>query len=59
MARRRGKRCGTPKEGLPVGVQIVGRPWEGATVLAAAAYLEEVFGGWQPPPMVDRAATSG
>ncbi len=53
-------RCGTSKEGLPVGVQIVGRPWEDATVLVVAAHLESVFGGWHPPPVVtDRAAASG
>ncbi|MGE2725855.1 amidase [Mycolicibacterium pulveris] len=45
-------RCGTSKEGLPVGVQIVARPWEDATALAVAAHLEKVFGGWRSPPMV-------
>ena len=32
-------------EGLPIGVQIVGRPWEEERVLAVAAVLEEA-GGW-------------
>jgi Asp-tRNA(Asn)/Glu-tRNA(Gln) amidotransferase A subunit family amidase len=38
-------------EGLPVGVQIVGRPWEEERVLAVAAVLEKA-GGWTPPPAV-------
>ena len=45
-------RCGTSREGLPVGVQIVARPWHDATALAVAAHLEKVFGGWRPPPVV-------
>jgi Asp-tRNA(Asn)/Glu-tRNA(Gln) amidotransferase A subunit family amidase len=45
-------RCGTSSEGLPIGVQIVARPWQDATALAVARHLEKVFGGWQPPPMV-------
>jgi amidase len=45
-------RCGTSTEGLPIGVQIVARPWQDATALAVAGHFENVFGGWQPPPMV-------
>ena len=45
-------RCGTSNEGLPIGVQIVARPWQDATALAVAGHLEKVCGGWQPPPMV-------
>jgi amidase len=45
-------RCGTSKEGLPVGVQIVARPWEDATALALAGRLETALGGWRPPPLV-------
>jgi Asp-tRNA(Asn)/Glu-tRNA(Gln) amidotransferase A subunit family amidase len=36
-------------EGLPIGVQIVGRPWDEERVLAVAAVLEKA-GGWSPPP---------
>lgn len=36
------------KAGLPVGVQIVGRPFAEETVLVAAAIIEEALGGWQP-----------
>jgi amidase len=45
-------RCGTSNEGLPVGVQIVARPWEDATALAVAGRLETALGGWRPPPLV-------
>ena len=38
--------------GLPIGVQIVGRPFAEETVLAAAAIVEEALGGWQPPPLL-------
>jgi Asp-tRNA(Asn)/Glu-tRNA(Gln) amidotransferase A subunit family amidase len=38
-------------EGLPIGVQIVGRPWEEEQVLAVAATLEEKWGGWKKPPL--------
>ncbi len=44
-------RCGTSRQGLPIGVQIVARPWQDATALAVAAHLEKVFGGWRPPPL--------
>ncbi|MBA2339816.1 MAG: amidase [Pyrinomonadaceae bacterium] len=38
------------EENLPIGVQIIGRPFEEQLVLAAARVVEEAFGGWQPPP---------
>ncbi|MDT7605392.1 MAG: amidase, partial [Acidobacteriota bacterium] len=41
--------AGRTREGLPLGVQIVGRPFAEATVLAAARVVEEALGGWQPP----------
>ncbi len=37
--------------GLPIGVQIVGRPWEEERVLAVAAVVEQ-GGGWTEPPNV-------
>jgi Asp-tRNA(Asn)/Glu-tRNA(Gln) amidotransferase A subunit family amidase len=43
--------AGRSGEGLPIGVQIVGRPWEEKTVLATAAIIEEVLGGWQRPAL--------
>jgi Asp-tRNA(Asn)/Glu-tRNA(Gln) amidotransferase A subunit family amidase len=39
------------EDGLPLGVQVVGRPFEEEMVLAAAAVVEEALGGWQPPPL--------
>ncbi len=37
-------------EGLPIGVQIAGRPFSDELVLAVAAAVESAF-GYQPPPM--------
>ena len=42
--------AGRTREGMPVGVQIAGRPFEERRVLAAARVIEEALGGWQPPP---------
>jgi amidase len=42
-------RVGTSPEGLPLGVQLVARPWREDVALAVARRLEEHFGGWQPP----------
>ncbi len=38
-------------EGLPIGVQIVGRPWEEEQVLAVAAALEKECYAWKIPPI--------
>jgi len=38
-------------EGLPIGVQIVGRPWEEELVLAVAAEVEKECGAWRRPPI--------
>jgi Asp-tRNA(Asn)/Glu-tRNA(Gln) amidotransferase A subunit family amidase len=38
-------------EGLPIGVQLVGRPWQEELVLAVAAELERETGGFTPPPI--------
>ncbi len=40
-------RCGTSDDGMPIGVQVVARPWRDDVALAVAAYLEKVFGGWR------------
>jgi len=40
---------GRSNEGLPIGVQIVARPWEEEFVLAVAAELEAQRGAWQGP----------
>jgi len=38
-------------EGLPIGVQLVGRPWEEEWVLAVAAALERECNAWRIPPI--------
>jgi Asp-tRNA(Asn)/Glu-tRNA(Gln) amidotransferase A subunit family amidase len=42
---------GKSPNGLPIGVQIVGRPWEEEAVLAIAAKVEEASGGFRRPPI--------
>jgi Asp-tRNA(Asn)/Glu-tRNA(Gln) amidotransferase A subunit family amidase len=42
---------GASAEGLPIGIQIVGRPWEEEAVLAVAAAVERECGGWREPPL--------
>ncbi len=44
-------RCGTSEDGLPIGIQVVARPWQDVTALAVASHFEKVFGAWQPPPL--------
>jgi Asp-tRNA(Asn)/Glu-tRNA(Gln) amidotransferase A subunit family amidase len=48
---------GRSAEGLPIGVQIVGRPYEEYTVLAVAEALESRF-GYQAPPMLESKTAS-
>jgi Asp-tRNA(Asn)/Glu-tRNA(Gln) amidotransferase A subunit family amidase len=38
-------------EGLPIGVQIVARPWEEEMVLEIAQAIEEARGEWKPAPL--------
>lgn len=47
---------GKSPEGLPIGVQVVGRPYEEYTVLAVAEAVERRF-GWKEPPLLRRAET--
>ncbi len=42
-------RAGETADGLPIGVQVVGRPWREDVALALAAHIEGVTGGWQAP----------
>jgi Asp-tRNA(Asn)/Glu-tRNA(Gln) amidotransferase A subunit family amidase len=46
---------GVSPEGLPIGVQIVGRPWEEERVLAVAACLEQTR-EWRAPSMISEIA---
>jgi Asp-tRNA(Asn)/Glu-tRNA(Gln) amidotransferase A subunit family amidase len=41
---------GHSSERLPIGVQIVGRPWQEEQVLSVAAALERECGAWRIPP---------
>jgi Asp-tRNA(Asn)/Glu-tRNA(Gln) amidotransferase A subunit family amidase len=40
--------CGTSDDGLPIAVQVVGRPFAEREVIAVACLLESHFGRWQP-----------
>jgi Asp-tRNA(Asn)/Glu-tRNA(Gln) amidotransferase A subunit family amidase len=39
------------REGLPIGVQVIGRPHEEELVLAVAESIERARGPWQRPPL--------
>jgi Asp-tRNA(Asn)/Glu-tRNA(Gln) amidotransferase A subunit family amidase len=45
---------GYSEHGLPIGVQIVGRPWEEELLLAVAAKLDMESGPSQAPPLLTR-----
>uniref|UniRef100_A0A182QN69 Amidase domain-containing protein n=1 Tax=Anopheles farauti TaxID=69004 RepID=A0A182QN69_9DIPT len=40
---------GFNRDGLPVGIQVVGAPNQDRLCIAVAQELEKAFGGWQPP----------
>ena len=42
-------RAGWSAEGMPIGVQVVARPWQEHVALAAARHIEAFGGGWRPP----------
>ncbi len=44
-------RAGSTRGGLPIGVQIVARPWREDVALAAASIIEKALGGYQRPPL--------
>jgi amidase len=41
-------RCGSEGD-LPIGLQVVARPFREDVAFAVAEHLESVFGGWKPP----------
>lgn len=43
--------AGRTSEGLPIGVQVIGRPFAENSVLAAAKLIESALGGWRLPPL--------
>ncbi|MCH9625480.1 MAG: Acylamidase [Chlamydiales bacterium] len=42
-------RAGTSKTGLPIGVQVISKPYREDKALAAAKTIEMVLGGWKKP----------
>lgn len=44
-------RGGTSTEGLPIGVQVVARPWREDVAIAAAQHLEVALGGYRRPAL--------
>jgi Asp-tRNA(Asn)/Glu-tRNA(Gln) amidotransferase A subunit family amidase len=42
---------GVSNEGLPIGVQVIGRPFEDELVLAVAETIEQARGQWLAPPV--------
>jgi amidase len=44
-------RAGTSVDGLPLGVQIVARPWCDHLALATARAIERALGGWKRAPL--------
>ena len=43
-------RAGMSDEGLPIGVQVVARPWREDVAFALARCIESALGGYRPPP---------
>ena len=46
-------RAGHSAEGLPIGIQIVSRPFNERSILGAAAIVESTLGGWQRAARVE------
>lgn len=42
-------RVGTSPAGLPIGVQLIARPWRDDVAVAAAIQVEQALGGWKRP----------
>jgi Asp-tRNA(Asn)/Glu-tRNA(Gln) amidotransferase A subunit family amidase len=43
--------AGQSDEGLPIGVQVVAKPWEEELALEVAAVIERASGPWRQPPI--------
>jgi amidase len=50
--------CGLDREGLPIGVQLVGRRWSDSRLLGVAKAISGASGGFQPPPDRSSGASS-
>ena len=45
-------RCGSSADGkLPIGLQVVAKPWREDVCIAVGSYLESKSGGWRKPPI--------
>ena len=44
-------RCGTSSTGLPIGLQIITKPWQDMTALYLGKKVEDLLGGWQAPSL--------
>ncbi len=44
-------RAGTSRQGLPIGIQVVARPWKETVALEVARRIEQASGGWRPPEL--------
>ena len=44
-------RCGTSPQGLPIGIQIIAKPWHDNIALMIGKKLECSLGGWQKPTL--------
>jgi amidase len=44
-------RASNSSGGLPIGIQVVARPWRDDIALAVAQHIESVTGGWQRPTL--------
>jgi Asp-tRNA(Asn)/Glu-tRNA(Gln) amidotransferase A subunit family amidase len=42
---------GRSAEGLPIGVQVVAKPWQEELALSVAGEVERTCGGFEPPPL--------
>ena len=43
-------RAGAARDGLPIGVQVVARPWREDVAFALARRIEAALGGYSAPP---------
>ena len=43
--------AGSSKEGLPIGIQIITRPFEEHIGIAVAQQIKDLLGGWQMPKL--------
>ena len=51
--------AGRSSEGLPIGVQLIGRPYREETLFAVGAAIEKEFGFAWPPMAIEQTAAAG